>query len=673
MTRAETLLAHERERLEECPKEPIHVPGAIQPHGVLLSIDSATLECLQVSANIGVVLGREPESVLHVPLDKILGKQQAETVREVLGSPRGDRESRLSLALETPSGVLTVDALLHRSDDTVVVELEPLERADDNDALRSLLTGFHDALLGLPDAGGQELYDAAVRGLRQLTGYDRVMAYRFHDDGHGEIVAEDRREGLESFLGLHYPASDIPAQARRLYRLRPCRLIVDSGAEPAELVPKHDPRTSRPLDMSVSTLRAVPAKHLQFQRNMGVRGSLSISLVHEGELWGMLSCSHQTPRFVAYDVRRAAEEIGRAVTVRHVAHHSAAVLCKRLTLQSRRARLNTRMLVSDSLAVALATPDPSVLDLVAADGAIVKCDGEHASIGDWPDIGAAEGLAQRALGIVGAEAFVTEALPLEHPELAALVPGVAGVLVVPLTGGDGYLAWFRSEVVRTVNWLGDDANRGAGKYEPLSPRNSFELWKQTVEGRSLPWDALEVEAARDLASNVGEAVERRLQAKLAHYGLHDELTGLANRRLLTDRLEKALQRASRDRPSELLFIDLDGFKEVNDSAGHAVGDAVLKEIGARLARAIRSLDTVARYGGDEFVILCEAGLEDVHLLVDRVLAAIREPLDVAGRRFKLDASIGVTRVHPNAAPEQLLHEADAAMYRAKSKRRTGES
>jgi diguanylate cyclase (GGDEF)-like protein len=501
--------------------------------------------------------------------------------------------------------------------------------------------------------------------VRAVTGFDRVMAYQFHPDGHGEVVAEALSPGQDPYLGLHYPASDIPRQARALYLRQWLRLIVDVNYRPAALVPERNPRTGRPLDLGLAALRSVSPIHLQYLRNMRVSASMSVSLIVDDDLWGLIACHHRTPRRVGYAVRGLCEVLGRLVSAQLAAHRQHAAFAVQLEAKRRHAELVEQMADLDALARGLAEGRTSGLDLVAADGLVARIDGALATTGIAPPALEADRLVAGVRHDHGAGVFATDALGEHYPELAHLASVASGALVVPLQAPGEYVTWFRREAVRTVDWAGDP--RKATGRDGLSPRASFARWSETVRGRSRRWSAVEIEAAGVLRRAISDLQLRRAQAELARMSLHDPLTGLPNRRLLMDRLEHALARAERSGlPPTLLFIDLDRFKLVNDLGGHDAGDTALVEAARRLARLTRAADTVARLGGDEFVLLCEeADPGDVAQLAERIVEAFTAPFAIDGREWTITASVGVARADAESQPQALLAKADRAMYRSK--------
>ena len=279
--------------LSTCEREPIHVPGAIQPHGLLFALTEPDLRIVQASANTAALIGREAGALLGTSFEELIDGTLCEQLRE---TPEGPEMARLSPVPVLVDG-RAFDAIVHRADGLAIVELEP--HPDDAPAYRDCHAAVRDALLRLQGcADMRRMFEVAVEEVYRIAGFDRVMLYRFHEDQHGEVVAEHCPPGRLSYLHQHYPASDIPSQARRLFELNRLRLIVDAGYVPAPLVPTDNPLRGAPLDLSRSVLRSVSPVHVMYLHNMGVAASMTISLLREQRLWGMIACHHEAPRFV---------------------------------------------------------------------------------------------------------------------------------------------------------------------------------------------------------------------------------------------------------------------------------------------------------------------------------------------------------------------------------------
>ncbi|HWK91153.1 MAG TPA: SpoIIE family protein phosphatase [Luteimicrobium sp.] len=503
--------------LDNCAREPIHIPGLIQPRGALLVVRQHDGEVLQASANLRDLTSTRHEDAVGQHLRVVLG-DDADLLLDH-ARRHEDLASRNPVPVRAPQpGTPPLDAVLHRPplpegvDGVVVVELEratsarPLEFSSTYRSVREALGDLERA------ATLDALFEATARHVRTLTGFDRVMIYRFDQDYNGEVVAEARTPALNAFLGLHYPASDIPAQARALYEKNWIRLIADVGYEAVPVVPTDLPVTGQPLDLTYSTLRSVSPIHLEYLGNMGVRASMSISLLRDGKLWGLIACHHYAgPHEPPYEVRTAAEFLGSTLSVRLVAQAEE----ERAAATTRSAALLAELVATstdeDTPLATLLTQDDRLVDALGADGAVVLAEGRVAGRGEAPG----DARAARLLDWVaadGGEVVATDSLARDAPELASALPDVAGVLAVALPDRQA-VVWLRGEVQRTVDWGGDPHNKAIARREGaevrLSPRKSFERWREIVGGRSVAWSSAELESAHALRRHLVEVLYRR--------------------------------------------------------------------------------------------------------------------------------------------------------------------
>lgn len=626
----------ELRRLDECVREPIRTPGRIQSHGRLVAVDPRDLIVRVASEDVAHWLGR--------PLGDVAGDVAAAAAR------RADSVDPVRASVEGEE----FDVIAHPGRELVLVEFEPVIPGVEYS--RTAVVGALRRLSAHTDA--DELRAAAAREVRAATGFDRVMIYHFHDDGHGEVVAEERVEELEPYLGLHFPASDIPAQARELYVSKISRAIVSTEDAGTPLVAAD--RDAAGVDLSLAELRSVSPYHLQFMRNMGQRSTVSFSLVRDGRLVGMITCAHRTERRLPVLLRRALEVLADQVSRQLGAIAEIARLREAVESRERRAALLAPLFASDDIPAALLGGSRTVLDLVPADGFALRLDGRVSTAGTVPPVERIE----EVLAVLGDENFVSESLPRDRPDLAARLPFVAGLIVVPLgTPGDS-LVFVRHETTRTMSWLGDPSP--ANRATPLSPRSSFSAWQESVVDTAEPWGPHHREAV-ELGRELRGALERRAEAHLARLALRDPLTGLHNRRHLDERLESALLPDRLERGVAVLFVDLDDFKLVNDGHGHDVGDEVLVEVARRLTVSSRRDDSIVRLGGDEFVIVCEdVDAADARQVAERIVAAVARPMRVREVEVRVSISCGVALAGPAATASELLDAADAAMYRAKA-------
>lgn len=503
--------------LTTCDREPIHIPGAIQPHGVLVAVD-AEHRVRMVSANCALLLGVAAPDALGRALSDVAGPTVAAAVaeREAVGLP----DTPLVLTLDDlPAGATLagadVDVRAHRSDERLVVELEPVA-----DTERTALS-YHSArgaMARMARAGDvHELAEALAREVRELTAFDRVMVYRFDADWNGEVIAEERRPDLNPFLGLHYPATDIPAQARRLYTVNWTRLIADIGYDPVPLHPVFDPETGAPLDLSFSTLRSVSPIHVEYLSNMGVTASMSVSIVVEDRLWGLIACHHYSgPHRPSQDARAAAEFLGQVASQVVLDRERADDREAALDTQATMAGLTARISASTRSPLESLIDDPELLRLMDAHGAALCFDDVLTTRGTVVDHATLHRIAA-ALESPLSYATSTDRIGTLLPDLADR-PEAAGVLRIG-SAPDRWLLWLRPEQEQVVDWGGDPTNKlisaSEGPEVRLSPRKSFEKWRQVVRGRSLPWTSWQLAAADALGKHMTGLLLMRSREQIA--------------------------------------------------------------------------------------------------------------------------------------------------------------
>jgi light-regulated signal transduction histidine kinase (bacteriophytochrome) len=621
--------------LSNCDREPIHIPGRVQPHGVLLALSEPDLAVAQVSDNAGRELGADPAELLGRPLRPLIDPAGWEELRAVLASPDPKAGSPFRVAAGVGDRRRAFDGSAHRHGGVLVLELE-----DAGGPPRDFSRSIREATARLQATRTlREFWRVAAAEVRAVSGFDRASVYRFDADWNGEVVGEDKRDGLESFLGLHYPASDIPAQARHLYALNPVRHIADAGYEPAELVPADNPATGRPLDLSYSVLRSVSPVHVQYLKNMGAGASMSVSLMRDGRLWGLVSCVHHAgPRYVPPDARAACAFLGVLVSLQLAVKEDGEDGEYRDRLRAVRETFLRRLAEAPSLADGLTRGDPSLLDLTSARGAAVAYDGTCALVGATPGEDQVKRLVGWLRAHAGGDVFSTDSLPRLFPEAEAYKDVASGLVAVTTSKAQGhYVLWFRPEVVRTVDWGGDPtkpAGAAAGG-APLSPRTSFALWQETVRLRSLPWKGCEVEAAAGLRDAIVAVVVRRAE----------ELT----------RLNAELERSNSDLDA-FAFVTSHDLKEplrgihnyatflIEDYADKLDADGVAKlrtlaRLSHRLEDLIESLLRYSRLGRDDLA----AAPADLDEVLRGVLDLLGPTLSAAGVEVRVPRPLPVAR------------------------------
>ncbi len=496
--------------LTTCDREPIHVPGSIYPHGVLLVIDRISRRVEQVAGDTKFLLGVDPERVIGLPMSALLESEALGFLSAQLGAPIGFIAPVIRLGVRSPSGSLPLDLTLHALDATAIVEFEPARRTatSSGDPIAQLKTLLA-ALQGT--ASLAESFDRAASTMRAATGFDRAMVYRFLPDESGVVVAEDARPGLESFLGLHYPSSDIPKQARELYRRNWLRAIPDVDYQPAPLRPALNPRSGRAVDMSHCTLRSVSPIHLEYLRNMGVSASLSASIVCRDQLWGMLVLHHYAPRHVSADLRVACETFAQVFSLHVEAKTQAEASVMRIDTRRRREELVGQLMGASDLSEVLAGWD--LQGYVGSNGAAIFLEGRLRVLGETPSTEEILALV-RWLNTLNQPVFATDHLFSEYPQAAQFSKVASGLLALGISRDPrDYVLWFRPEFGLTVRWAGDPSKSlKVGPLGPrLTPRGSFAEFLENKSMQSAPWSEIDIEAAEALRVVLLESILKTVE------------------------------------------------------------------------------------------------------------------------------------------------------------------
>jgi chemotaxis family two-component system sensor kinase Cph1 len=514
--------------LSRCADEPIRTPGSIQPHGFMLTLAPA-LTVLQASANLEHWTGVPVPGALGQPLAQVVGAGAAARIAAELGAaPPPPRPAYIGTV--TAANGAHFDVLAHAWDGLLNLEFEGVDRPGAAD-FRHLYPLIGDFLLNVNRSGSvTALSELAARRVREVTGYGRVMVYRFDADGHGQVLAESKEDAYESYLGQYFPAGDVPAQARALYTLSPIRVIQDANYVPAPLVPALNPATGSRNDLSFAALRSVSPVHLQYMRNMGTLASMSVSIIVKGKLWGLISCHNATPCPVPVEKRTACEQLGQILALCIESREDAGELQFRLDVRRIMVEMLGHLTKGANFLENLSAVFPELLRFGRAGGAAIVVDERVLAYGDTPDEPAIRALADW-LSLHGhTEVFHTDHLKDLYPAGAALVRNASGLLALPISRiHRHYLLWFRPEVVQTIEWAGNPHAKEAARGTPaqLTPRLSFDAWRETIHGRSLPWHAAEIELTVEFRTALlGIALERAEQmAELA------EELGRANKEL----------------------------------------------------------------------------------------------------------------------------------------------
>lgn len=494
----------------ECAREPIHIPGGIQPHGVLISVDAEGV-ILQISGNIEPVARMSPHACIGQPLSILLGEHTSERARTRLHELTRDGAAihvgNVNIEGWAHQGPLAI--VVHRHEGLLFVEVEPAQdTADVFSTMYPLVRTFVTEVQSMRTV--EQICQFAATEIQRIAGFGRTLVYRFDEEGHGHVLAEAIEPGYPSYLNQYFPASDIPAQARELYRRNPIRLISNANYEAAPLVPPLHPQTGRPTDLTYASLRSVSPVHLQYMRNMGTLASMSMSILVDDKLWGLISCHHATPRLPPFEVRTACEHVAQIVSLQIEARETQAEAQYRLELRHMLSKLLSSMANTDSFVEALVNDAPDLLGFTRSSGAAVIFEGRTSLIGVTPSEQQVSALVDW-LDNQSEDVVMSDRASEECPVLKDAAD-IAGFLAVSISKiYRNYVVWFRREVVQTIEWAGDPRAKLTGLATSLSPRVSFDTWTDVVRNRSLPWRAAEREIALEFRAAVLGIVLRRAE------------------------------------------------------------------------------------------------------------------------------------------------------------------
>ena len=519
------------ELLANCANEPIRTPGAIQPHGVLLTLSEPEMRVVQVSANVQALLGKAVDAVLDAPLALLLGEDYAQQVQ--LAAQQHHLLDAPELYFTLNGGVF--EGFVHRHQGVLVLELEVQAKPIESQGADGRLNNLGRMLQRLHAAKSLEaLYDVSVKEIQAITGYDRVLIYRFEEEGHGQVIAEASSPSMEVFQGLFFPASDIPEQARELYRTNWLRIIPDADYQPVPLVPKLRPDTGQPLDLSFASLRSVSPIHCQYMKNMGVLSSMSISLLKGDKLWGLISCGHRQPLHVPHELRSACQTIGQVLSLQISAMEALEVSRQREEKVDTLALLNQAMIDSpENVFDGLAQQPALLMALTHAGGVAIIEDKQLHRYGNCPEPEEIRAL-HKWLQSSSQKVFSSHQLSLVYPPAEAFTRVASGVLAMSLPKPvDNGVIWFRPEVKESINWSGDpskplnmeDSESGLR----LRPRTSFEIWKVEMAGISTQWTPGDLFAANDLRRSALESdLARQVLREQRAVQARDELVAVVS-------------------------------------------------------------------------------------------------------------------------------------------------
>ena len=505
---SKTAYSEQEVNITNCDREPIHIIGKSQEHGVIIVCDVETLNISQCSENISAILGISHTKALGQSLEQVLSKKVASSFKKKLANKESLLPKKLKIGEQK---FLCIPSI---SGEHLIIDVEPSGKSIDpihfQEQLTKILTEL-DASESVNDMCQQ-----AALLVKHLFDYNRIMIYKFDEEWNGEVVAEVKEPELESWLGLHYPATDIPKPAREIFMKQGVRIISDVHYKASPIVPEISPITGQPLDISNSELRAVSPIHIEYLKNMKVGASLTAAIVLNGELWGLVACHHYSPKFITYHQRQSCLFLTQVFSNK-LAVKTANTFLENISKSDEvRKKLVLQMTSIRNIADALYRFDPKFTDIIECGGGALVMDSEIYLVGKTPDLHQVENLFQNYLK--KQELFFSaKCLSKIFPEASDYCDKAAGIISAQIgEQGNVYLIWFRPEAKETVSWGGNPEKIGYVKdgIEYLTPRKSFDRWTEKVAGVAKPWQDYDYEAVNALRESITHILVKKQKEQI---------------------------------------------------------------------------------------------------------------------------------------------------------------
>lgn len=478
--------------LTNCEHEPIHIPGSIQPHGFLIGLNS-DWKIDFCTENISSFINIKHTEALGKDFASIFG---SETLQQVIDYNENKIQDVFPLEIILLGELFQVS--IHKSFDIYILEAEP--KFPDREKLADVYTQIIQFVTQMNNTTSlKDLCALVAQGTREITGYDRVMIYRFDEQYNGEVYAENCREDLEPFLGLHYPHTDIPVQARELYIKNQLRLIVDIEYKPVPIFTIDDNKENKNLDLSLSILRSTSPIHVEYLKNMGVGATLTISLIHQGRLWGLIACHHYSKKNISPEIRLAAKLQGQFITSQIDIRQSNDENVSARKISEALEHLTSLELPLSETSLETIVNTPQLLHICNASGVSLVAKNKIYKSGLVPSDEQITELIEQISDKVSDKTFVTNKLSdyVSFPEMEQC-SDFAGIIYYSLDSSN-HIIWYRPETISEINWGGEPEKAIVKDTNGLHPRNSFNIWKQIIKNQSNIWKQYEINAATQYA------------------------------------------------------------------------------------------------------------------------------------------------------------------------------
>ncbi|RIJ42029.1 GAF domain-containing protein [Pontibacter oryzae] len=492
-----------------CGSIPLHLVNLIQPHGALLVVGKNDLQIAQASENVAHYLKMPIDELLEKPLSDFISAKQFKELLSKMERQQHHVKIPFDLTFQVSGEAKAFMALVHPKEEYILIELEP-----NVEATKKSFAGLYQHIKYITNllkqaADTSEAAQLAAVELKHLSGFDRVLVYQFDPTWNGIVIAQAKEDDMDDYMDLRFPASDVPRQARDLYYRNPYRLIPTREYTPVGLIPIVNPVTQRFTDLSDCNLRSVAVVHLEYLANLKITASMSLPLIVDNKLWGLISCHHKTAKNPDYEERSAMELLAGILSAQISGKEKEKGILLRAQLRGVHAHLLEQLYNQAGFIDGLLSGSTTIMDLLSVTGAAVLYEGNIVTIGSTPSKQELKELASWLRRNKSEQVIATNSLAAEYVQSKAYKDVASGLIALPIHAEHGeYVFGFRPEVLQTVTWGGNpnDAIQIEADGKSYHPRNSFASYQETVKFTALPWEDEELEAAAVLRSAVLEKI-----------------------------------------------------------------------------------------------------------------------------------------------------------------------
>lgn len=613
-----------------CATIPLHNTNAIQPHAALFVVNVTDFRVIQISSNVDYWLGISTDAILNQPLENIVEQKCMENIRDKYARSYFKYVVPEYITLHSYNGEISYLGRIHEKENYLLIEVEFVNEISQRKPFVNAYQKFQEVAVRLNQCTGiDELIILASQEIKRISGFDKVMIYSFDEKWNGLVIAEAMEKGMESYLGLKFPASDVPKQARDLYLRNPYRIIPDRKYKRVPLIPELNPVTNGPTNLTDVKSRSVLDVHLEYLGNMNVEASMSTRIIHNESLWGLIACHHREAKLLSFEECAVFEMMSNVISSKLSSLTNQFRANERTKLNALLREISSKIILFDNLLNVFKKYASEIKTLLSGDGLAICWDGEIVSSGTAPTADQIKKLLPWLRTKDFQVGIDITSLPEAFEPATEYASVGSGILILPIQPYDGnFILAFKMEAVKTVSWGGNPENaitfdKNSTHYHP---RNSFAIWKETVRLTSTPWTDEQLIAAERFRNIVVENTLKQLTMTLEQKVKERTVELASSNQQLSDALDE-LQELTHITSHDLhepvrkivLFAgELD--KSLDTPKKKVYVEKILKA-SKRISHLITDLVNISLVRGKKVFQTC-----DLQVVIDKVLTSFAEPI-----------------------------------------------